>query len=109
MSLSEESSSQASAQSGLNASEARIASAVVAALQPQFAAILERLDGLDKRLDGVDKRLATLNALVVANHEDIMWVKDKLADFHEENEQAWATNSAVMNQLVKDMTYLMDR
>lgn len=102
MSFSDESSSQESARNALNTAEERIAAAVVDALKPQLA-------NIDVRLDGVDKQLTTLTALVVANHEDITSVADKLAAFQEESAKSWEANRQVMNQLVNDVTFLMDR
>ncbi len=113
----------------LTREEQRIADAIVAALSPQLqnidrrlGNIETRLDGVETRLDGVETRLVGVEtrldgvegsisqqtALIQANHEDIISLQQQMADFREEQNEAWAVNGEVWNRLDANVQLLMD-
>ena len=120
----------------LTREEQRIADAIVAALSPQLQnidrrlgnietrldGVETRLDGVETRLDGVETRLVGVEtrldgvegsisqqtALIQANHEDIISLQQQMADFREEQNEAWAVNGEVWNRLDANVQLLMD-
>ncbi len=99
----------------LTREEQRIADAIVAALSPQLqnidrrlGNIETRLDGVETRLDGVEGSISQQTALIQANHEDIISLQQQMADFREEQNEAWAVNGEVWNRLDANVQLLMD-
>ena len=106
----------------LTREEQRIADAIVAALSPQLQnidrrlgnietrldGVETRLDGVETRLDGVEGSISQQTALIQANHEDIISLQQQMADFREEQNEAWAVNGEVWNRLDANVQLLMD-
>ena len=67
-----------------------------------------RLVGVETRLDGVEGSISQQTALIQANHEDIISLQQQMADFREEQNEAWAVNGEVWNRLDANVQLLMD-
>ncbi len=78
----------------LTRDEERIATAVATALTPHY-------DNIGKRLDGIDGKLNAMEALIVANHEDIMTAR-------EENESLWQANGDIWRKMHSDVEDLLE-